>query len=92
LNKNNPLTSGSYLNLLILAIFFVLSFIGTRHHEIWLDEAQHFLIARDSITLSELFHACRNEGHPLLWNIISELRTANCYPIATGESICRIQR
>ena len=60
----------SYPNLLILTIFFVLSLIGILHHEIWLDEAQHFLIARDSRTLSELFHVSRNEGHPILWNII----------------------
>jgi len=66
----NNILSNSHPNLLILAIFFVLSFIGILQHEIWLDEAQHFLIARDSKTLTELFHVCRFEGHPLLWNII----------------------
>lgn len=60
----------SYPNLLILLVFFVLSLIGILRHEIWLDEAQHFLIARDSITLSELFRVCRIEGHPILWNVI----------------------
>ena len=62
--------SGIYLNLLILSIFFILSLIGILHHEIWLDEAQHFLIARDSKSLHELFRICRIEGHPVMWNIL----------------------
>jgi hypothetical protein len=64
-----------YLSLFILLTFFLLSLAGIFHHEIWLDEAQHFLIARDSHTLSGLFDACRREGHPLLWNIILFLVT-----------------
>ncbi len=51
-------------------IFFVLSIIGVCYHELWLDEAHHFLLARDSNSFYELIHACRNEGHPLLWNSI----------------------
>jgi len=57
-------------NLLILLIFFILSLVGILYHEIWLDEAQHFLLAKDSNNLSDLLFACRNEGHPLLWNIL----------------------
>ncbi len=60
----------TYVNLLILSAFFILSLIGILYHEIWLDEAQHFLIARDSKTLAELFRVCRIEGHPVLWNVI----------------------
>jgi len=45
------------------------------HHEIWLDEAHHFLIARDSTNLADLIRACRIEGHPLLWNLILFLIT-----------------
>src|SRR5271157_3575330 len=62
-------------NALVLSVFFLLSFIGILHHEIWLDEAQHFLLARDSRSLSELVYNCRFEGHPLLWNIILFLVT-----------------
>jgi len=51
-------------------MFFALSLVGICHHAIWLDEAQHFLLARDSNTLPQLIFACRNEGHPLLWNVI----------------------
>lgn len=65
-----PPVPGYLPSILILLLFFLLSLIGILRHEIWLDEAQHFLIARDSHNLSELFHACRNEGHPVLWNVL----------------------
>jgi hypothetical protein len=58
------------LNALLLAVFSGLSLAGILRHEIWLDEAQHFLIARDSSSLAQMIHACRNEGHPLLWNLL----------------------
>jgi len=66
----NHFIKSSNPNLLILPVFFILSLVGIFHHEIWLDEAQHFLIARDSGSLRELFRVCRIEGHPVLWNII----------------------
>ncbi len=36
-------------------------------HEMWFDEIQHWLIAKDSHSLFELFHNLRYEGHPPLW-------------------------
>jgi len=36
-------------------------------HEMWRDELQHWLIARDSHSLVELFHNLRYDGHPPLW-------------------------
>jgi hypothetical protein len=57
-------------NILILSVFFVLSLIGIIHHEVWSDEAHHFLLARDNNSLPDLIKACHIEGHPLLWNII----------------------
>ena len=36
----------------------------------WSDELQAFLIARDSHSLSELFHNLRYEGHPALWHLL----------------------
>src|SRR5207302_1918349 len=38
------------------------------HHEIWLDEMHHFLLARDSHSIGELFYNARYDGHPLLWD------------------------
>ncbi|MEW6469563.1 MAG: hypothetical protein AB1458_11595 [Bacteroidota bacterium] len=51
-------------------VHFLLSLIGILHHEIWLDEAHHFVLARDSASLNELFQHTRYEGHPLLWNFL----------------------
>lgn len=56
---------------LSLTIFhFLLALWGVWHHELWLDEAQHILLARESATLQEMVHAVRYEGHPLLWNFL----------------------
>ncbi|RKS00802.1 hypothetical protein [Flavobacterium sp. 102] len=54
--------------LLLTAIYFVVSLIGILHHELWLDEAHHYLLARDSNSFLELIQNTRYEGHPILWN------------------------
>jgi hypothetical protein len=68
----------------IMAVFFVISAIGIFHHELWLDEAQHFLIGRDSNTLTELYYNMQYDGHVRLWNyclfFISHYVSAN--PVA----------
>ncbi|HNP31656.1 MAG TPA: hypothetical protein PKN96_00030 [Flavobacterium sp.] len=51
-------------------LFFVVSYIGIYHHELWLDEAQHWLLARDSVSLTDLVENTRLDGHPILWNIL----------------------
>ena len=57
-------------NICVVCIFAFLSLFGILHHEIWLDEAQHWLLARDSSSLVDLWKNTRYEGHPLLWNLI----------------------
>jgi len=59
-----------YFPLIILPVYFVVSVIGVYHHELWLDEAHSFLLARDNNSLPAMIQACRYEGHPLLWNIL----------------------
>lgn len=39
-------------------------------HEMWRDELQAWLLARDSGSLGELWHNTRYEGHPLLWHLV----------------------
>lgn len=51
-------------------LFFAVSYIGILHHELWLDEAHHWLLARDSNSIYELVQNTRIEGHPLLWNFL----------------------
>ncbi|MGN6476865.1 MAG: hypothetical protein ACTHKV_06545 [Flavipsychrobacter sp.] len=37
-------------NKIVLAVYILLSLVGIYKHEVWLDEAHHFLLARDSST------------------------------------------
>ena len=58
-----------YLIFLTL-LYFSISFVGILHHEFFIDEAHHWLLARDSNSISELIQNTRIEGHPLLWSFI----------------------
>lgn len=51
-------------------LFFGLSLIGIFYHELWLDESHHWLLARDSDSIVNLYSNMKYEGHPILWNII----------------------
>jgi hypothetical protein len=65
----------------IMLVFFAISAIGIFNHELWLDEAQHFLIGRDSNSLTELYYNMQYDGHVRLWNyclfFIAHYITAN---------------
>ncbi|MGZ4098105.1 MAG: hypothetical protein ACXVNM_04460 [Bacteroidia bacterium] len=54
----------------LTALYFVTGLIGILNHEVWLDEAHHFLIAKDSVSLSDLIYNTRYEGHPILWSLL----------------------
>lgn len=56
-------------------LFLILAITGVLHHEIWLDEAHHWLLARDSDSLRELWQNMRYDGHPMLWNSVLYLIT-----------------
>ena len=47
----------------------VLSF-ALFHHEMWRDEIQAWLLARDSANVFELFRNLKYEGHPGLWHLL----------------------
>ncbi len=59
-----------YYILGLILLYFISSFIGILNHEIWLDESHHWLLARDSNSLSNLIINTNSEGHPILWNIL----------------------
>lgn len=66
------MTKGKYkLPLLwgIFSVYAVLTLFGALNHEVWLDEAQAWLILRDA-PLSELPRILNVEGHPPLWYVI----------------------
>lgn len=71
-----------YLPWAITGIFFLLAAWGLFKHEMWRDEHQAWLLARDSSSFLDL---CRNtvyEGSPLLWQfvlwILSKV-SSSCY-------------
>lgn len=63
-NKKN------YIYFIILIIFITLSLFIGYHHEPWADEAQAWLVARDTTLQSLFFKYLHSEGHPALWYII----------------------
>ena len=62
-NKETPYAIG--LALLFLAV----GTYTTSHHEMWRDEIQAWLLARDSASVIELFAHLKYEGHPGVWHL-----------------------
>ena len=55
--------------ILITIIFVILGAISASHHEMWRDEIQAWLLARDSSSVIDLFRNLKYEGHPGLWHL-----------------------
>lgn len=56
--------------LLFTSFYILVLLVAVWHHELWADEAQHFLLALNSHDLAGLVHNSRYESHPLLWNVL----------------------
>lgn len=54
---------------LCLAVFAAVGFVNMWLHELWRDEFQAFLIARESFSVPDLLGKMRYEGHPPLWSL-----------------------
>ncbi len=52
----------------LIVTFIVLGIVGILHHELWRDETQAWLLARDSSSPLNLLRNSKYEGHPLLWH------------------------
>lgn len=63
------LCTKNILNIVILAVYAVFTFVMLLHHEIWADEAQVWLVVRDLSPVG-IFEHVRTEGHPLLWYLM----------------------
>jgi hypothetical protein len=55
----------------LLTLFFAaLCLLGILHHELWRDEMQTWLVARDSLSITHLFQNLKYEtGHSFLWHL-----------------------
>src|SRR5262249_189304 len=67
---------------LCLAVFATLLIIVGPRHEPWFDEAQAWLIARDTSLWDMLAHRVRYEGTPGLWHLILWLATRAGLPFS----------
>ena len=66
---NNDFRNQNNLTNILILSFFLLSLIGILNHEMWRDETQAWLIARDASTLTDLYENLKFEGHPGLWHL-----------------------
>ncbi len=66
LRKNLDSISSIALTLL----FFLTSLWLAQFHEMWRDELQAWLLARDSYSIFELLRNLKYEGHPGLWHLL----------------------
>jgi len=60
----------SLFAILLTALYSSLVFLGILRHEMWRDEIQAWLIARDSSSIFNLFQNLQHEGHPALWHLM----------------------
>ena len=63
LNNNS-----AFVGLLVLS-FLCIGLLNILTHEMWRDELQAWLIAKDSVSIINLFDNLRYEGHPALWHM-----------------------
>jgi hypothetical protein len=75
----------SLLDWLPFLLFVIASAYVTWHHEMWRDEIQDWLLARDSDSLWALFKNMRYEGHPPLWNMFLYFFAHAGLPIETKQ-------
>ena len=67
-DSQTPLQEGTRGFALLLSLVFLgLGSLSIFHHEMWRDELQAWMIAKDSFTMSDLFQNLRYDGHPSLW-------------------------
>lgn len=53
---------------IVTAGFFVIALLGILNHEMWRDEHQAWLVARDASSLPQLLDNLNYEGNPALWH------------------------
>jgi hypothetical protein len=72
----SPSSFDKYFPFVITAVFFCFSVVGILNHEMWRDENQAWLVARDAHSLSELMQNVKYEGHPVLWHFLLYIITS----------------
>lgn len=82
LSSHNLLSKDNYFAISITTVFLLVGGFGALHHEMWRDEIQAWLLARDSASVFELFAHMKYEGHPAFWHLcLMPLSRINVSPI-----------
>ena len=83
-NKKNLI-----LNITLTFLYAVCTIIFVLHHEIWADEAQVWLIAKNlSVFDFSLFKHLVNEGHPSFFYLLVMPFAKLNFPVATMQFLC----
>lgn len=54
----------------VTLIFLLISMGVVLRHELWIDEAYHFLLSANSRSVAQIIEQGSSSGHPVLWNIL----------------------
>jgi hypothetical protein len=68
--RSAPLQADTRRALLLTLLFCCVAVLGTVYHELWRDEWQTWMLARDSTSVRDLLRNMRSEGHPPGWYLI----------------------
>ena len=69
-NHQNPTAKKDlYYAMGVTTVFLLIGGYAALHHEMWRDEIQAWLLARDSASIFDLFTNMKYEGHPALWHL-----------------------
>jgi hypothetical protein len=60
----------TWFAILVTVLYGLLLAFVMKHHELWRDEAQAWMISAASDSLMDIFYNTRYEGHPPLWFIV----------------------
>jgi hypothetical protein len=69
-NASNSKHDTSKWAVLLTLLYFGVLALGIAHHELWGDEVQAWMIARDSGSIPELLRNLQYEGHPAAWHLL----------------------
>ena len=66
----SPIGEAPWFALTLTTIYALVLSFALFHHEMWRNEIQAWLLARDSADVFELFRNLKYEGHPGLWHLL----------------------
>ncbi|MYF98762.1 hypothetical protein F4212_06440 [Candidatus Poribacteria bacterium] len=81
-NRQIPIVTKDFYAIGVTLLFLLVGGYGAIHHEMWRDEVQAWLLARDSTSIIDLFANMKYEGHPAFWHLcLMPLTRINASPI-----------